>query len=209
MSVHSCQEGLNTKKPRVLAAREGDAPKYKTEEPVVRVTCTPVICILKLSAEFKVFPHLSQAYFPSLPCTLFICNFILAAEFKIYSHLSQANSPSLPWTKWWCKSISSKESNFCLHSPQGNLSTLWNLFMCPFYFVLFKTSSHTPHSSSESVSLALLWSEGIGRYHWRKGFCRIGFYIGFWGFTFFCGFSSARWLSFQFENILLWSNMRD
>ena len=88
--------GLNTKRPRVLAAREGDAPKYKTEEPVVRVTCTPVICILKLSAEFKVFPHLSQAYFPSLPCTLFICNVILAAEFKIYPHLSQANSPSLP-----------------------------------------------------------------------------------------------------------------
>ena len=29
--------------------------------------------------------------------------------------------------------------------------------MCPFYFVLFKTSSHTPHSSSESISLAL-WS---------------------------------------------------
>ena len=59
-------------------------------------SCTLIICILKLSAEFKVFPHLSQAYSPSLPCTLSICNFILSAEFKIFSHLSQANSPSLP-----------------------------------------------------------------------------------------------------------------
>ena len=58
--------------------------------------CTLIICIPKLSAGFKVFPHLSQAYSPSLPCTLSICNFILSAEFKIFPHLSQANSPSLP-----------------------------------------------------------------------------------------------------------------